>query len=207
MKSVARIISIVCHPLFVPTLVMAFLVKFSPSLFYGLDSKQQILRIITVAYTTITFPLLTVFLLWRLQFIENMYMRNPKERYVPLIASMLFYFWVFWLFHKQFHAPSPIQVFLLGAFLSSVLTFLFNLFNKVSMHSAAFGLVSALAIYLAILGVSGSWLFLVLSLLLAGAVSSSRLFLKEHTPGQVYTGLGIGAAALLLAIPVIKLIS
>lgn len=206
-NAVARIVSVICHPLFLPTWVMALLLKISPDLFFGLDAKQQLLRVITVAYTTITFPLLTVFLLWRLGFVENMYMRDQKERYVPLIASMLFYFWVFWLFHKQFQAHAALQVFLLAVFLSTVITFLFNLFSKVSMHTAAFGVLSAFAIYMAWQGIQGAVILVVLSVFLTGIVASVRLYLKEHTPAQIYSGIGIGVVAVLLAIPVIKLLT
>ncbi|MBL7772548.1 MAG: hypothetical protein JNM95_06800 [Chitinophagaceae bacterium] len=207
MKLFSRIVSVVCHPVFLPTWVIALLLYLSPELFFGLDQKQQLLRVITVAYTTVTFPLLTVFLLWRLGFIENMYMRDQRERYVPLIASMLFYFWVFWIFHKQFQAHQALQVFLLAVFLSTVLTFLVNLFSKVSMHTAAFGLLSAFSVYLAWHGITNAIVFVVLSILLCGVVAMVRLYLKEHTPPQVYTGMVLGVLALLLSIPVIKLIS
>lgn len=206
-NAVARIVSVICHPLFLPTWVMALLLKIAPELFFGLDAKQQLLRVITVAYTTVTFPLLTVFLLWRLGFVENMYMRDQKERYVPLIASMLFYFWVFWLFHKQFQAHAALQVFLLAVFLSTVITFLFNLFSKVSMHTAAFGVLSAFAFYMAWHGIQGAVILVVLSVCLTPIVASVRLYLKEHSPAQIYSGMGIGVVAVLLAIPVIKLLT
>ena len=141
-----KIISTILHPVFVPTMVFAFLIFWSPTLFFGLDHKTTSWWLLIIAYITISFPLLVVFLLWRLKFIESIHMHGEKERYAPLIASMLFYFWVFWLFHKQLKAPELLQSFLLGIFLTTVGVFMATIFYKISMHTAAWGGVVMFAI-------------------------------------------------------------
>ncbi len=207
LQTVAKIISTLLHPVFIPAFVFAFLVFLSPDLFYGVTEKNKIWWLITVSYTTITFPLLTVFLLWKLKFIESIHMHHLKERYGPLIASMLFYFWIFWLFHKQFNAPLLIQSFLLGVFLTTVLVFMASIFFKISMHTAAWGGVIAFAILATFHAINYSVLLLIVGLLLAGLVGSARLILKAHSNKQLYAGYLVGMAAQFLSFFIVKLLN
>lgn len=201
-----KFVSLVFHPLFVPTMVFAFFVYLSPSLFFGITEKTYSWWLIVLAYSTITFPLLTVFLLWRLKFIESMQMHGTKERYGPLISSMLFYFWVFWLFHKQFNAPLLIQSFLFGVFLTSVCVFMATIFFKISMHSAAWGGVICIAMLSAFQHIDYAVFALVVVIGIAGLVGSARLFLQAHTPKQLYSGYIVGFLAQGLAYFVLSLL-
>lgn len=190
-KFVSKFISILFHPVFIPTLVLSFLVFFIPNLFVGFEEKDIKWWILIVAYITITFPLLVVFLLWRLKFIDSIYMKGDKERYIPLIASMLFYFWTFWLFHKQFHAPNFVQSFLLGTFLTTVGVFISTLFFKISMHTAAIGSVLGFSLLLALFPPHHFGL-LFIAIICTILVSFSRLFLKAHHSFEVISGMVLG---------------
>lgn len=200
---VPKIISTVFHPVFIPSLVFAFLIYCSPDLFLGVTDKARSWWLVIIAYITITFPLLVVFLLWRLKFIDSIHMKGEKERYGPLMASMLFYFWVFWLFHKQFNAPELIQSFLFGVFLTTAAVFMATIFFKISMHSAAWGGVISFAVICALHTIQNGILFLIFSLLIAGLVGSIRLYMKAHTNRQVYAGYIVGIVMQLLAFVVI----
>lgn len=173
-------------------MVLAFLIYFSPALFFGVPDKTKTWWLVIVAYITITFPLLVVFLLWRLKFIDSIHMNGEKERYAPLIASMLFYFWVFWLFHKQFNAPELVQSFLLGIFLTTVGVFMATIFYKISMHAAAWGGVVSFALVCTFQAAQNALLFFILSLFIAGLVGTMRLYLKAHSNAQVYSGYIVG---------------
>lgn len=133
-----------------------------------------------------------------------MLMHGLKERYGPLIASMLFYFWAFWLFHKQFQAPVLLQSFLFGVFLTTVCLFMASIFFKISLHAGAWGCVVAFAIICAFHHIHFSPVLVVLSLIIAGLVGTSRLFLNEHTKQQLYSGYIVGALAQLLAFLICK---
>ncbi|MBK7764268.1 MAG: hypothetical protein IPI46_13135 [Bacteroidetes bacterium] len=191
--ALAKLSAFVFHPVFLPSLVFAYLIYFCPGLFFGIPDKSRNWWLVIIAYTTITFPVLVVFLLWRLKFIESMHMQNEKERYGPLIASMLFYFWIFWLFHKQFAAPELVQSFLLGVFLTSVGVFMATIFFKISMHAAGWGSVIAFAAIMFLMGVMNSLPLLVISIFIGGLVGTTRLYLKAHIPAQIYSGYIVGA--------------
>lgn len=199
LQLISQISSYILHPVFIPTMMVTALVYCCPSLFFGIPDKTSHWWLIIIAYTTVTFPLLVVFLLWRLKFIESMQMHELKERYGPLIASMLFYFWVFWLFHKQFAAPEMIQSFLFGVFLTTVLVFLASIFFKISMHTAGWGGAVGFLLILTLQAVPGALLILLITFLLAGWIGTSRLMLKAHIPAQIYTGYGVGIAMQVLS--------
>jgi hypothetical protein len=123
------------------------------------------------------------------------------------MASMLFYFWVFWLFHHQFEAPLVIQTLLLGSFLSTVMVFMFTIFFKISMHTAAWGSVVSFAIICSLLYVDHSLILLVSSILIAGVIGSVRLLLKEHIKSQLWMGYLVGVIAMPLAYFIVQLLS
>lgn len=198
-KFFARALSILFHPVFVPTLVYAFFLACSPDFFFGVSEHNKTWWLVILAYITITFPLLVVFLLWRLKFIDSMQMHGLKERYGPMIASMLFYFWTFWLFHKQFEAPLLLQSFLLGVFLATVLLFLASIFVKISLHTGAWGSVVVYAIICTFQQVHLAILLLLLSILIAGLIGTARLYLGAHSNKQLYAGYLLGGLAQLLA--------
>ncbi len=185
-------------------MVYAFLHFFSPDLFFGIPSSAQTWWWIIISYITITFPLLTVFLLWRLKFIDSMQMHGLKERYGPLMASMLFYFWTFWLFHKQFQAPLLLQSFLFGVFLTTVFLFMITIFHKISLHAGAWGSVLMFAIICAFHQLQCSIIFLILSAIIAGLVGTMRLYLQAHTNKQLYSAYILGALAQLISYLVCK---
>src|ERR1700709_2786476 len=83
LRAVAKIISYVFHPLFIPAYISAYLIYVHPYLFAGYDSNQKFIRLVSVFVITAFFPALTVFLLWRLQFAESIYLRTQKERIIP----------------------------------------------------------------------------------------------------------------------------
>ncbi|HNB81316.1 MAG TPA: hypothetical protein PLP34_07425 [Chitinophagaceae bacterium] len=187
-RRVSQALSLLLHPVFVPLLVVGLLKVFCTDVFAGIPPATQKWWLYIIGYTTILFPLLVVFLLWRLKFIESMQMHGLKERYGPLIASMLFYFWIFWLFHKQFAAPEWVQIFLFSVFINTVAVFMASIFFKISMHASAWGAVLGYAVLLLLRGIPGSLFFFLLVLLLAALAGTARLVLQAHTHRELYSG-------------------
>ncbi len=97
LKIIAKIISYVFHPLFIPVYLTAYLIYIHPYLFAAYDPKQKFIRLLSVFVITVFFPAITVFLLWRLNFIESIYLQTQKERIIPFVSSNIFFFWAFWV--------------------------------------------------------------------------------------------------------------
>jgi membrane-associated phospholipid phosphatase len=199
MKSFSKLISILLHPIFLTSFGMAYLlfVSDNPILEVPVDKRMQWLLI--TLYSTLFMPLLVVFLLWRLKFIQSLEMKTTKERYVPLIACMSFYFWVFWIFHLNLGASGWIKMFLLASFISMVLLFLFTIFNKVSLHVGA---SAGVLVYALLLNSSTGFqdlLFLGFSGMAVLLIIWSRKSLQAHTQQQLIMGGVLGSLASLIS--------
>jgi membrane-associated phospholipid phosphatase len=178
---------------------MAYLLFVSNNPVLAVPPGKEVQWFLITAYSTLFMPLFVVFLLWKLKFIQSLEMKTTKERYVPLIACMSFYFWVFWIFHLNLGASSWIKTWLLASFATMVLTFLITIFNKISLHVA--GIVSAF-IYALLLNLSTGWndlVLLVTTLVVLGLVIFSRMDLKAHTRQQLVVGGSLGAVASVVA--------
>src|SRR4051812_46214989 len=91
-RFLAHFFSFLFHPLFIPAYLAAFLIYLHPYAFSDFNRHQKLLRLISVVLITGFFPAFTVFLLRRLGFASTIFLRTQKERIIPYVASMFFYF-------------------------------------------------------------------------------------------------------------------
>jgi len=199
MKSFSKLISIVFHPVFLTTMGMAYIVFASSNPDLAVPEGKEMQWFLITLYSTLFMPLFVVFLLWKLKFIQSFQMETIKERYVPLIACMSFYFWVFWIFHLSLGAAPWIKTFLLASFITMVFLFLITIFDKVSLHVGA---ISSVAAYALLLNVSTGFqdvLFLLVTVLALVLIVLSRKTLNAHTSKQLIMGGVLGSLASLIA--------
>lgn len=192
LKWPATLFSYIFHPVFVPIYVIAFLVYLHPSYFAGFSARNKLQTIFISIYNMVFFPLFTVLLLKGVGFIESIYLRTRKDRIIPYMASGIFYFWAYTIFHKQGSYPPIMGAFSLGVFFAASAGLIANIYFKVSMH--AMGMGGWLGIFLVILQ-SNSMLMtwpLAAVILLTGIVCTSRFIVSDHTQKEVYLGLVIG---------------
>ena len=196
----ANIVSVVFHPLFIPLYVTYLLVFIHPLLFAGFTSVAKWRLVATIFVNLALFPALTVFLCWRLKFVDSIKMNTTKERIIPLAATMIFYFWGWYVLRNLNEVPGLFKQFLLGCFITIIGGWIANIYYKVSLHALGMGgLVAFIAIM--VFGFEGgSGLYLAATLLVAGLVCSARLALSSHKPFDVYSGFFIGFLAQAIAI-------
>ena len=192
LRAVASFISYVFHPVFMPVLLSVIIWRIQPAEFAGMSQKTLIFRFISLASTTIFFPLLVVALLKALGFLESFHMRVSRDRVIPLIATMTFYFWAQQVFRHLPDTPRIINILLLGSFWGVILLFMASIWFKVSMHTTAAG--GAIGIMTVLLFVSPFNMLAVflITLLIAGLVGTARLILREHTVFELWVGYAIG---------------
>jgi hypothetical protein len=199
LRFLAHLVSSVFHPLFISAYVMGFLIFFHPYAFAGFDHKIKVLRFLHIVLFNALFPIFAVFLLWRLKFIQSVLLRTEKERIIPYLISMIFYWWS-WNVFKHLPDSPPIAVhFLLGAFLSICGGWICNIYFKVSMHAIAMGGVLMFFLLFSFSDAYASGLYLALALLVTGLVCTSRLVLSAHSNFQVWSGLFVGLLAQYIA--------
>jgi hypothetical protein len=195
LRSMAHVISFLFHPLFINAYVMGFLIFVHPYAFAGFDDKLKVFRFANIVLCNTFLPAFAIFLMWRLQLIHSIYLRTQRERIIPYLAAMIFYFWTWLVFYRMPEYPAiPIVAihFLLGSFLAVCGGWIFNIYFKISMHGIAIGGALMFFFLLGFYDNSGSGLYILLALLAAGLVCSSRLILSVHSPFEVWAGLFVG---------------
>ncbi|HYE53344.1 MAG TPA: hypothetical protein VD996_00820, partial [Chitinophagaceae bacterium] len=89
----AGFFSYVFHPLFITTYVTAFLLYVHPYAFAGLEPKLKMFRMASVIVSTLFLPGLAVLLARQLDFVKSIYLHTQRDRIIPYIISLTFYFW------------------------------------------------------------------------------------------------------------------
>ncbi|MBC8034399.1 MAG: hypothetical protein H7Y03_09645 [Chitinophagaceae bacterium] len=193
------LISFIFHPLFIPFYITCFLVFVHPFAFPGMDEKVKIFRVISVFLLTAFFPAFTVFLLKQLHFISSIYLNTQKERIIPYIAAMFFYFWIFYVSRNLVDSSPLFVMLMLAVFISSITSLMGNIYFKVSMHAIAMGVMLTFFVILALQGDVAMGIFLALAIVTAGVVCTARLLVSDHYPFEIYAGFLLGVLSQVLA--------
>lgn len=189
----AKVVSFVFHPLFIPVYIGWFFIKVL-RLFAALDEWHQTLLLIQFFVNYTLLPLFVVLLAKGVGFIETIYLKTQRDRIIPYIAVMVFYFWVWYVFRKQ-GFPKEAVLFSFAAFLSVCFGVFVNTFFKVSMHALSMGVVITLLLLLSLKSSVNFGPYVSVGLLIAGLVCTARLVNNDHRPFDVYAGLFLGAVA------------
>jgi len=178
---------------------MAFLIFCHPMAFAEFDHKTRVLRFVTILTCNVIFPLFSVFVMWKLDlYVKSMYLRTEKERIVPYLIAMIFYWWTWYLFKNLAEVPVVARHFLAGSFLALVGAFLCNIYYKISIHAVAIGSALMFFFLFSFTDEYASGLYLSIATLIAGLVASSRLLVGSHTSFDVWSGLFVGMLAQLI---------
>jgi len=200
LKIIARIISYIFHPVFVPVYISVFLVTLQPYLYSGIDALERKMMIprFVVIYTV--FPLISILLLKALGFIESFQLKTQRDRIIPYIICMIYYFGMWYFLKKGGAMPQYIIVLTLSSFLACIGGFFANIFMKVSMHAIAGGVMSAFLIFVGLNEDFNVGLYISIAILITGVVCTARFIDSDHWPLEIYGGLVIGIVSLLLAV-------
>jgi hypothetical protein len=205
LKGVAKIISWIFHPVFIPVYVIYFLTYIHPYLFAGFSDLQKFRTIMMAVVSFSFFPLVTVLLLKALKFIDSIYLRTQKERIIPFVACMIWYFWIWYVWNNFGKTRDVVDIarpavqFALATFISTIIGLMVNIKMKVSLHAISMGIVATFFTLMAFNQDLNFGIYLSLALLLTGLVCTARFIVSDHTAAEVYGGLAVGAAAMLVA--------
>lgn len=209
----ANLISVLFHPLFILYYIFLTLHTITPVAFMFSENRQRVAVHLLVFGLSVFFPLISTFALRAAGLIKSIRLEDSKERIGPMIATIIFYVWLF-LNYKQFGiGPDIFIATILGATIALSIAFLINNFSKISLHCVgAGGLVGAIGTYrMAIPELAYSISFgqntleyspnilLALIIIIAGLIGSARLYLNVHKEKDVYGGYIIGFTAQIVA--------
>jgi hypothetical protein len=199
LRILARIVSYVFHPIFIPVYVAWFLINVQPYLFVSFDEWKKLTTMIQFVVMYALFPMVTVLLLKGLGFISSVFLKTQKDRIIPYVVCMIYYFWVWMVLKNQFVYPPAIVQFALSIFIASIFGLMANIYMKISMHAMAAGVLIAFMVLLAFSQAGDFGIYVSVALVVAGLICTSRFIVSDHTQGEVYWGLIFGIISQLLA--------
>ncbi|MBX2906920.1 MAG: phosphatase PAP2 family protein [Taibaiella sp.] len=193
LRGFAHFVSFVCHPVFMPVAMTLVLSLIAPAGFTGMTTKQWVLLVVSIATSTLFFPLFSIALMKPLGFISSYKMPTARERTIPLMATMIFYFWISHVLNNMAGAiPQVLKILMLGNFWGIIMVFIANIFTRVSMHTSAAGGVIGVITVLLFSNSANMIVPLFIAIVLAGIIGTARLILGAHQRGDIWLGYIIG---------------
>ncbi len=195
LEKLSKIISHIFHPLLIPT--VGFLVLFYSGTYLSylpFNIKAWITSIVFVC--TFFIPLMFILFLRYQEIINNIQMKERKDRYLPIIIAFFLYVFCFYLI-RRIDIPSMFYSFMLGGLICLLITFFITIRFKISIHMVGFGGLMALIIFISFYLKVNLSFYLILVIFFAGLTGTARLNLKAHTPFEVYSGFVLGFAIVL----------
>lgn len=190
----AWVISVVFHPLLMPTYLHGIVFKYCTDLVpLTREAKVQMLEFIFV--TTYIVPAMATGLLWVTGIISSLSLEKRSERLIPLLVTGLIYTGVSYVFLEYLEMARMLGLFMGTVALTVIFTAAITHFWKISSHMV--GLGGVVGFLLAVIHQTGNSALLgplLGSILVAGAVASARLLLNSHTVIQVVVGFFFGLA-------------
>lgn len=196
-EKIAKVISVLFHPLWIPTYAFIAVV------FFG-DPLQLRIPVHAIGWLTLLvfivsgiIPTFLMVIMYRLKLISSLSMSMKDERSLPILLTAVFFYLTYYLLRKLDVAP-VFGFYMLGATSLAIVCMFINLWWKVSLHLTAFGGFFGALIGLAILFDSHFIVLAVVVSLMAGLVGYSRLKLAAHQPSQIYAGFILGSSMMYL---------
>ena len=191
----ARVLSVVFHPLFIPTYFFTLLSWALPTLLEPISPQLHVKFLIFIFLITCLLPLLNVGIFKAFGTIRSYAMPDRKERLMPFVFISLIYVAVTYLFHL--HAKMNFNdnfmklmvVIDLLIIVATVATFFF----KVSVHSITmWGLIGMLVPLMKITEVNTLFYPTLATIVLAGFIMAARMESGTHTSREVMWGAVLG---------------
>jgi membrane-associated phospholipid phosphatase len=192
---IAKILSVVFYPLFVPTYGMALFCHSYSTVVHPMPLVWSLVAVLGTLVFTCIIPITAIWILMRKGEVKDLQITDARERTVPYLYSILgFGFWCYLLI-AILHVPVYICFVAVGATVALALVMLINRQWKISAHLTGLGgLFGGLISYCLGIGAFPTWSTLILWLSVILIVMYARLRLDAHTPAQVSAGFLLGIA-------------
>ena len=181
----ARIMSMIFTPFYLP--IVGLIALFIFSYMSLLPMMYKLVMLAMVYLLTVVAPSLLIHLYRLCQGWTSHELGRKERRLVPYIISIVCYFaCFFWMEYRN--TPRVISIIVVVALTIQMVCALINIWWKISTHTAAIGGVAGgLVSYSIAFSFNPLW-WLCFVLILAGAVGTARMILRQHSLSQVVTG-------------------
>jgi len=196
LDKLAKIISALFHPLFIPVYGMAIILS-APTLFEYLPFAVKKLLLIIILINNVFLPISLLPFFIHSNIISSWTINSRRERIIPLMITTILYsassFIIF-----RFPIPFFLKSFILAATFLALMATVINFWWKVSLHSVGSGAIIGMVLILSFKMNTPLMWYLISVIIAGGLVLSSRLRLNFHSPQQVWFGFLTGFLGLTL---------
>ena len=192
LRRAAEILSVVFHPIFIP-LYGLIIIYSSNTLHSFLPLQVKRMIFILVMANNVLLPMALATVLYARGAISTFNARDRNERVLLLTFSMVMYSLTAFLLLRM-QVPGLFRAFFIAIAVVTLITLLITVFYRISLHASGIGGLLALVLFMAGLYHIGMVWQTVAVLLIGSAVLSSRIYLEDHTPAEVWSGFFAGVA-------------
>lgn len=198
MKALARALSLLLHPLLVPTEV-TLLLLYGPTFYALWPAGIKIYLLWVIALFTMIVPAIFVLFLRTSGRLPDLWLSQRRERLLPLAIGMIFALLCILVVRKL---PDAVLLrrLLLATAACEAFCLAVTLRWKISLHLTTMGGVTALLTVMAIAELGQLTVPLYAVVALSGLLASARLHLGSHNGMQILAGFAAGFAITLLAL-------
>ena len=192
-RKVAQLLSVVLHPLLVPSLLFALVFFLSPQVTAPLHESLRWPMLGLLVLTTFIIPLTCLLVLYFMGSIPSLRMPDRKQRRMPFLFVSIFYAVTSYIFISKYPQLVHVNIILAGITFIIFLITAVTQYWKISAHSTAIGgAVGFLAAFVMLYRDLSLLYALAGMVVVAGAVMTARLYLNEHEPAEVWVGSLLG---------------
>lgn len=196
---VAKALSVLLYPLFVPTYGVALFCYAYSIHVMPLVGVWTLIAILGTFILTCLLPITAIWIMMKRGEVSDLQIENPRERTMPFIYTIFGFGCWCYLLISVLHAPLVLGFIAVGATVAIIIVALINLRWKISAHLTGFGgLLGGLMSYCLSLGAIPTWGTLTLWLGISLILMYARLHLNAHTPAQVCAGWLLGISCTFL---------
>jgi len=190
-KGFAQIVSIVFHPLFIPTYTFLLFMQNNSLSFFLITPGSQWMLLGLIVFTTFLLPAMMMLFMYKMKLISSLTIRQRSDRPGPILVTAIFFYLTYYLLKRLEIAP-VFYVYMLGATTLAIISLLITLYWKISLHLVAAGGVTAVVTGFSFISQQAEPMLIISCLILSGLVGYARLRLNAHHPMEIYAGYGLG---------------
>lgn len=183
------IISIVFHPIFIPTFLLIIVFNLF-SEFYVFNKNYLIALTIANFVLTTIIPIIILGLLHYFNFIKSFYLKSNEERILVSLIMTLFYFLTFYFMQNVLLYPQIFIAIIALPIVSTMFSFILLFYPKISMHTFGIGSLLGIVLFYKFIFIIVSYFYFIITIiiLVSGFIITSRLVLNAHKLSEVLIG-------------------
>ncbi len=190
-------LSRIFNPFYVPTI--GFLLLFLFTYLRMLPFPFQVITLVAVNSFTVLLPMLGIYIYQKINGWSLRHLGHKEKRAVPYIMTILAYGACLFLMYRL-GIPRYLSGIILATLMAIIICAVINIWWKISIHMAGIGEFVGGLVSFSLVFFYNPVVWLSVTILLSGALGTSRMVLRQHTLSQVLVGFVVGLVCGILGI-------